>query len=78
MIEGINSSMIYLIYCKNICKCHNVSPTKKEKKKDFINPTNKKKKKRRRTYGRISRPESLEENPIKFGTEFWYLPNFGS
>jgi hypothetical protein len=45
MIEGINSSMIYLIYCKNICKCHNVSPTKKEKKKDFINPTNKKKKK---------------------------------
>jgi hypothetical protein len=24
MMEGINSSMIYLIYCKNFCKCHNV------------------------------------------------------
>jgi hypothetical protein len=21
---GMNSSMIYLIYCKNFCKCHNV------------------------------------------------------
>jgi hypothetical protein len=25
--EGrVNSSMIYLIYCKNFCKYHNVSP----------------------------------------------------
>jgi hypothetical protein len=23
MVEGVNSSMLYLIYCKNICKCHN-------------------------------------------------------
>jgi hypothetical protein len=22
--EGVDSSMIYLIYCKNFCKCHNV------------------------------------------------------
>jgi predicted transcriptional regulator len=22
---GMNSSMTYLIYCKNICKCHNVA-----------------------------------------------------
>jgi hypothetical protein len=22
--RGVNSSMIYLIYCKNICKCHSV------------------------------------------------------
>jgi hypothetical protein len=22
---GVNSSMIYLIYCKNLCKCHNAS-----------------------------------------------------
>jgi hypothetical protein len=34
----MTSSMIYLIYCKNMCKCHNV-PTysttiKKEKKKN--------------------------------------------
>jgi hypothetical protein len=24
MIQGMNSSMIYLIYCKYFCKCHNV------------------------------------------------------
>jgi hypothetical protein len=24
---GVNSSMIYLIYCKNFCKCHNVPPS---------------------------------------------------
>jgi hypothetical protein len=24
--EGVNSSMIYLIHCKNICKWHNVPP----------------------------------------------------
>jgi hypothetical protein len=23
---GVNSNMIYLIYCKNFCKCHNVPP----------------------------------------------------
>jgi hypothetical protein len=23
MVEWVNSSMVYLIYCKNICKCHN-------------------------------------------------------
>jgi hypothetical protein len=39
--RGVNSSMIYLIYCKNFCKCHTVSPpsTKKQNKQ-----TNKKKK----------------------------------
>jgi hypothetical protein len=26
MMEGVNSTMIYLIYCKNFCKCHNASP----------------------------------------------------
>jgi hypothetical protein len=25
-VEGVNSSMIYLIYCKNLCKCYNVPP----------------------------------------------------
>jgi predicted ATP-dependent endonuclease of OLD family len=24
MVEGVNSSVIYLIYCNNFCKCHNV------------------------------------------------------
>jgi hypothetical protein len=24
MVEGVNSSMIYLMYYKNLCKCHNV------------------------------------------------------
>jgi hypothetical protein len=23
---GVNSSMIYLIYCKNFCKCHYIPP----------------------------------------------------
>jgi hypothetical protein len=23
-VEGVNSNMMYLIYCKNLCKCHNV------------------------------------------------------
>jgi hypothetical protein len=26
MVEGVNSGMIYLIYCKNFCKCHKVTP----------------------------------------------------
>jgi hypothetical protein len=26
MMEGVNSSMIYLIYCKNFCKYHNLTP----------------------------------------------------
>jgi hypothetical protein len=32
---GVKSSMIYLIHCKNLCKCHNVLPPSraiKEKK----------------------------------------------
>jgi hypothetical protein len=24
---GVNSNMIYLIHCKNLCKCHNVLPS---------------------------------------------------
>jgi hypothetical protein len=24
MVEGVNSSMLYLIYCKEFFKCHNV------------------------------------------------------
>jgi hypothetical protein len=26
MVEGVNSSTIYLIYCKKLCKCYNVPP----------------------------------------------------
>jgi hypothetical protein len=26
MMEGVNSSVIYSIHCKNFCKCHNVPP----------------------------------------------------
>jgi hypothetical protein len=33
MVEWVNSNMIYLIYCKNFCKCHNVSPTSTTTKK---------------------------------------------
>jgi hypothetical protein len=38
-MEGVNSSMIYLIYCKNLCKWHHVPPpntTIKKKKKKRI------------------------------------------
>jgi hypothetical protein len=26
MVEHVNSCMTYLIHCKNLCKCYNVSP----------------------------------------------------
>jgi hypothetical protein len=29
MMEGVNSTTIYLIYCKNFYKCHNVPPAQK-------------------------------------------------
>jgi hypothetical protein len=38
-MEGINSSMIYLIYCKNFCKCHNVPPLSTTIKKIIFLPT---------------------------------------
>jgi hypothetical protein len=28
MMEGVNSTMIYLIYCKNFCKSQNIPTTK--------------------------------------------------
>jgi hypothetical protein len=31
--EEVNSRIIYLIYCKNFCKCHNVPPAQQEKKR---------------------------------------------
>jgi hypothetical protein len=36
--RGVNSNMIYLIYYKNLCKCHSVLPpsTTKKEKKPFI------------------------------------------
>jgi hypothetical protein len=41
MVEEVNSTMIYLIYCKNFFKCHNVSPLsttikKKEPGEEYI------------------------------------------
>jgi hypothetical protein len=40
-VDGVNSSTIYLIHCKNLCKCYNVPPprttkTKRMKKKKKI------------------------------------------
>jgi hypothetical protein len=26
MVEGVDSSTIYLIHCKNFCKCHSAHP----------------------------------------------------
>jgi hypothetical protein len=40
--DRVNSTMIYLIYCKNFCKCHNISPpstTIKKKKKTNLKTT---------------------------------------
>jgi hypothetical protein len=37
MVEGVNLSMIYLIYCKNFCKCHNVLPSSQTIQKFFKN-----------------------------------------
>jgi hypothetical protein len=39
MVERMNSSMKYLIYCKNFCKCRNVTPLstiKKNKNKNLF------------------------------------------
>jgi hypothetical protein len=32
MLEEVNSTMIYLIYCKNVCKYRNVVPQHNKKK----------------------------------------------
>jgi hypothetical protein len=31
-VEGVNSSMIYLIHCKNFCKCYKCFPTQHNNK----------------------------------------------
>jgi hypothetical protein len=33
---GVNSSMIYLMHCKNLCKCHNVPPLSTTIKRVFL------------------------------------------
>jgi septal ring factor EnvC (AmiA/AmiB activator) len=33
-VEGANSSMIYLVHCKNLCKCYNVPPPSIIKKRN--------------------------------------------
>jgi hypothetical protein len=36
-VEGVSSSVIYLIYCKNMCKCCNVLPSSTMiKKKTYV------------------------------------------
>jgi hypothetical protein len=35
VVEGVNSSVIYLIYCKNLCKCHSVPPPNMTIKKEI-------------------------------------------
>jgi hypothetical protein len=34
VVEGVNSSVIYLIHCKKLCKCHTVPPTSTIKEKN--------------------------------------------
>jgi hypothetical protein len=33
---GVNSNMIYLIHCKNLCKCHNVYPPSRKIKNKYL------------------------------------------
>jgi hypothetical protein len=42
---GVKSSMIYLICCKNFCKCHSIPPpsTTTTKKENSVNKQTKKK-----------------------------------
>jgi hypothetical protein len=37
MVEGVNSSMIYFIHCKNLCKCHSVAPVQQQLHRKNIN-----------------------------------------
>jgi hypothetical protein len=32
LVEGVNSSLAYLIHCKNLWKCHNTPPTQHNNK----------------------------------------------
>jgi hypothetical protein len=45
--EGVISSMLYLIHCKNLCKCHSVPPPSTTiKKKEKEKPRHKKERKK--------------------------------
>jgi hypothetical protein len=35
VVEGVNSSVIYLIHCKKLCKCHTVPPPSTIKEKNL-------------------------------------------
>jgi hypothetical protein len=57
-MEELNLSMIYLIYCKNFCKCHNVPPPSTTIKKS----KNKKEKGEGKSTGRtLSRPAEEQD-----------------
>jgi hypothetical protein len=61
-VEGENSSMIYLIHCKNLCKWHNV-PTPSTTIKD------EKEKKKKKRMARLSLQKGLKQvtsSPYKF------------
>jgi hypothetical protein len=51
--RGVNSTMIYLIHCKNFCKCHNVLPPRTTIKKE------EERKKKNRLHGHIKWQERL-------------------
>jgi hypothetical protein len=36
MMEGLNSNKIYLLNCKNFCRCYNVFPWSTTKSKIYI------------------------------------------
>jgi hypothetical protein len=36
MMEGVNSSMIYLLHCKKFCEIHNILPTQHNNKRESV------------------------------------------
>jgi hypothetical protein len=53
MIEEVNSSMMYLIHCKKLCKCHNTPQPNIAIKEEVIKLISSKKRKKEST-GRLS------------------------
>jgi hypothetical protein len=61
MMEGVNSSKIYLIHCKNFCKCHSVPPPRTTK-----NNKNTKKQTNKQTTNQVPGQPGTESQNSKY------------
>jgi hypothetical protein len=68
MVEGVKSSIIYLIYGKNFCKCHNVLPSN-----TMINNNKASKKRKSKVALPLSPPCSTSSFPPSFFSTFLFL-----